>query len=241
MFCQNCGNQLGDGAKFCSHCGAATGSVSGNSPSQRKEEYVGVVKKCPSCGAMMQESDVVCRSCGYEITQGKMNAGLAQLFSSISEVESKRLFSNDIKNSMLDFFLHPTKAQDDSLMVDNKIATLISNFPVPSTKTDILEFFIHAATCVDVSSYKLSRIGDAAMKGKKIVSNAWLAKMEQVYKKAQISLSSDPVFATIEKTYTETNKKVATQKKLTLIFMILIAGSVLVFFLMPLFLVSSGY
>ena len=95
MFCQNCGNQLGDGAKFCSNCGAATGSVSGNSPSQRKEEYVGVVKKCPSCGSPMQSMDAVCTSCGHSFTKGNTFDSKKEFSSRLQEISAGTLTEDD--------------------------------------------------------------------------------------------------------------------------------------------------
>lgn len=95
MFCQNCGNQLGDGARFCSNCGAATGSVPGNSPSQRKEEYVGVVKKCPSCGSPMQSMDAVCTSCGHSFTKGNTCDSVKEFASRLQEISAGTLTEDD--------------------------------------------------------------------------------------------------------------------------------------------------
>ena len=101
MFCQNCGNQLGDGAKFCSNCGAATGSVPGNSPSQRKEEYVGVVKKCPSCGSPMQSMDAVCTSCGHSFTKGNTFDSIKEFSSRLQEISAGTLTENDDERGKL--------------------------------------------------------------------------------------------------------------------------------------------
>ena len=95
MFCQNCGNQLADGAKFCSNCGTATGSVSGNSPSQRKEEYVGVVKKCPSCGSPMQSMDAVCTSCGHSFTKENTFDSIKEFSSRLQEISAGTLTEDD--------------------------------------------------------------------------------------------------------------------------------------------------
>ena len=101
MFCQNCGNQLGDGARFCSNCGAATGSVPGNSPSQRKEEYVGVVKKCPSCGSPMQSMDAVCTSCGHSFTKGNTSDSIKEFASRLQEISAGTLTENDDERGKL--------------------------------------------------------------------------------------------------------------------------------------------
>ena len=55
-FCQNCGNQLAADAKFCSNCGTPAGST--GTENIRKQEYVGSVKKCPNCGAQMNNEEL---------------------------------------------------------------------------------------------------------------------------------------------------------------------------------------
>lgn len=72
-FCQNCGEQLQPGAKFCPNCGMPTGQVenayqntnqSTNDASVRKQEFVGTIRKCPSCGAEVPAFAVTCPACG---------------------------------------------------------------------------------------------------------------------------------------------------------------------------------
>ncbi len=70
-FCQNCGNQLADDAKFCSNCGTPAGST--GTENIRKQEYVGSVKKCPNCGAEIPSLSAVCTNCGHELNSSSIN------------------------------------------------------------------------------------------------------------------------------------------------------------------------
>lgn len=70
-FCQNCGNQLADDAKFCSNCGTPAGST--GTENVRKQEYVGSVKKCPNCGAEIPSLSAVCTNCGHELNSSSTN------------------------------------------------------------------------------------------------------------------------------------------------------------------------
>lgn len=70
-FCQNCGNQLADDAKFCSNCGTSAGST--GTENVRKQEYVGSVKKCPNCGAVVTSLSAVCTNCGHELNSSSTN------------------------------------------------------------------------------------------------------------------------------------------------------------------------
>lgn len=54
-FCMNCGQEIPNGAKFCSNCGTATGEIKVET-SERKTTYDGELHKCPNCGELL-----VCR------------------------------------------------------------------------------------------------------------------------------------------------------------------------------------
>lgn len=63
---------------------------------------------------------------------------------------------------------------------------LIRTFYIPNTKEDIIEFFILATTNIEV--------GGRDMK-------AWIAKLEQAYQKAELSLSDTPEFEKLKVLY----------------------------------------
>lgn len=75
-FCMNCGQQLPDGAKFCSNCGTPIG-VAENS--KRTSVYDGEIHKCPNCGEIIDAYDMICKSCGYEIRGRKTTSVVHEL------------------------------------------------------------------------------------------------------------------------------------------------------------------
>ena len=83
-FCQNCGNQLAADAKFCSNCGTPAGST--GTENVRKQEYVGSVKKCPNCGAVVTSLTAVCTSCGHEFVNTKVDKSIKEFFDKISDL-----------------------------------------------------------------------------------------------------------------------------------------------------------
>lgn len=62
-FCIKCGNQLVDGAKFCSECGTPTK----NDNSKRTSVYEGEIHKCPNCGEVLDSFVSNCPACGFEL------------------------------------------------------------------------------------------------------------------------------------------------------------------------------
>ena len=65
-FCMNCGQQLPEGAKFCSGCGTAMGEIKAET-TQRKTVYDGELHKCPNCGELLKSFTTVCPTCAYEL------------------------------------------------------------------------------------------------------------------------------------------------------------------------------
>lgn len=122
-FCMNCGQELPDGAKFCSNCGAPVASAKINS-AQRKMEYEGIVHKCPNCGEVLDAFVVVCPSCGYELRDMKAADSVQDFFTRIGETTS-----------------------------NSQKINLIRNYPISNTKEDILEFMILASSNINMDLY----------------------------------------------------------------------------------------
>lgn len=123
-YCINCGQQITEGAKFCSNCGTAV-SAHSNIQSKRETVFDGKIHKCPSCGDMMEPFEVKCNVCGYELRG--VNAT-----SSVKEFEYRF---------------------EQAVSVDKKI-DLIKTFAVPNAQEDLLEFAVLAAMNIDLDAYK---------------------------------------------------------------------------------------
>ena len=122
-FCMNCGQQLPEGAKFCSDCGAAMGAVKVGTE-QRKTVYDGELHKCPNCGELLNSFVTNCPTCGYELRSVKVNSPVNELARKIELASSA-----------------------------NEKIELITNFYVPNTKEDIYDFFILAVSNLEDTNY----------------------------------------------------------------------------------------
>lgn len=91
-FCMNCGQQLPEGAKFCSGCGTAMGEVK-SEETQRKQEWAGKIIKCPSCGEDIPSFTAICPACGHEINSAKVSSSLKNFIDSIDECD--RVIANN--------------------------------------------------------------------------------------------------------------------------------------------------
>lgn len=233
LFCSNCGTKLNEGSKFCHGCGSAVGTIQNNilqveekappippTPkkeetregfsSERRQEYVGKVLKCPNCGAVISERTAICPECGMEIT-GKVALSSVQAFKEqLMEIESTRKHGY---GKMFSFTVDPA---------DMKKLSLIRNFPIPNSVDDIVEFMLLAVANIEVSLSKQTAMNKFDKWGKSeetsatiatTISDAWVSKMEQVYKKAEISFPNDPAFVGIQQLYFDKLKELKIKVK----------------------------
>lgn len=80
------------------------------SPKTERNAAYGVVRKCPNCGASIEKVATICHDCGYE-------------FRGVGAVSSVKELSDRLGKA----------SKDDA-------KDIIQNFPVPTTKEDLLEF-----------------------------------------------------------------------------------------------------
>lgn len=88
---------------------------------------------------------------------------------------------------------------------DRQIIAHISTFPIPNTVEEISEFMFMVAGNINVNYSKARKhIWSASYEGtaEKAISDAWLSKMQQLYNKALMSFSDDPIFQQINQVYT---------------------------------------
>ena len=88
-FCMNCGQPLPDGAKFCTNCGISTGQKLKDNCSERKQEFVGKVKKCPACGEEIPALTAICPACGHEINSTKVTSSLSSFIQALDECDAR--------------------------------------------------------------------------------------------------------------------------------------------------------
>lgn len=87
---------------------------------------------------------------------------------------------------------------------DKQIIALIKSYPIPNSIEDIVEFFHLAIGNIDVAKSKKSVFNTDGWDGgsrERAISNAWVGKLQQIYKKAELFLPNEPEFAHIKEAY----------------------------------------
>ena len=217
IFCTNCGAKNNFEAKFCQSCGIPiqvinnpqsvekmpnmlqkikrTSDMTQNSEttySDRKQEFVGKILKCPVCGEILKSFVTCCPVCGYELREIESAMSIKKFVAKLEQIEGDRT------ESMED--------EEQLCKTDLQKINLIRSFSVPNTKEDLIEFFILAASNVNENYGTLSASQEA-------LSHAWEAKYEQVYQKAIICLGDTPEIKEIKKIYNEKRKNLNKKNK----------------------------
>ena len=161
------------------------------------------VKKCPACGAMLQSFQTSCPDCGQDIIGVRANASIEKLFEMLNDIESTR------SKSSISVIAKAFTYGADS--VDKRKLECIKNFPIPTTREDILEFLCMA---IPLAKKQKKRFWGATPEEAELVEKhnlfvpTWKAKCEQIIMKARFSMKEDKAtLAEIENYAAELNKK----------------------------------
>lgn len=205
VFCLYCGTKLNAEAKYCYNCGNPVRLDNPNTKEvgERKEEYVGKIFKCSNCGEIISQTMAVCPSCGIRITEPKIVSSVYEFKKQLDALEISRKRKRLLYNVVAD-------------PIDIKKLTLIRNFPIPNSVDDIIEFMALAVGNIDVSLSKntmMNKLGSSLKTAEtgvtisKTISDAWVAKLQQMYLKAEVAFPNDPAFLIIKKTYQDKMKE----------------------------------
>lgn len=219
-FCSNCGGRLDAGARFCPGCGSPVSGtapmaqtpppvpvattppvpVAPVNPGTRQQEFAGIIVKCPNCGQPISNTDVVCPSCGHQVTGRAASNSFQRLQAELMAIENSRQANKKgfgLLRSMIE-------SETEEEVINQKKVTLIGSFPIPNTIEEIVEFVILAAGNINVNVSKLNMFGRQKMEGSTAegkISDAWVGKLQQAYQKAELMFSDKPAFAKIKEIY----------------------------------------
>lgn len=190
MYCRKCGKQIPDNSRFCSFCGEDLSSDINTEHEERgkkrKVVFDGEIHKCPNCGEILDAFVTKCPTCGFEIRGTKGGAN------KVEELAEKLQKANNT----------------------SKNKELISNFYVPNTKEDIIEFFTLAVSQIDDDNE---------------CSEAWCSKLDQTLIKAKLSFGNTEEYRYLVKLYNDAkkNKKKVDARKYRKITIRIIASAIL--------------
>jgi hypothetical protein len=157
-----------------------------------KSDKFGDVKKCPACGAMVQSFQTKCPECEHEFSNVEANASIEKLFKMLNDAENERQENKGISvgkaiGGVLGKMYGIGGVGDK---INNKKMEIIKNFPVPTTKDDILEFLSLAVPNAKKTGNLFNK-EEPEIKAHNTFVPVWKSKCEQIIMKAKFSMKDD--------------------------------------------------
>lgn len=174
------------------------------------------MKFCEKCGAQLSDEAVFCNACGHRVGSSGDNPSKPIKEGEVykcpycgeilpSDVTHCPTCKHEIRGRKVtslvrDFYEKYTKEASDIGKCE-----LVKMFPIPNNKEDIREFLLIGSTNFDAYHY-------VSKKKEENLDSAWLAKIEECYKKAQIMLQPEDLIP-VTNIYTEIKNKVEKLEK----------------------------
>jgi len=156
-----------------------------------KSDKFGDVKKCPACGSMVQSFQTKCPDCGHEYSNIESNVSIQKLFKMLNDAENERKEDGiSVGKAIGGMFAKAYGIGNSGDKIDNKKMQIIKNFPIPTTKDDILEFLSLAVP----NAKKIGNLfnsNEPEIKSHNTFVPVWKSKCEQIIMKAKFSMKED--------------------------------------------------
>lgn len=157
----------------------------------------GDIKKCPACGAIAESYTTRCRDCDYNFNNIESNASIQKLFQMLNDAENERQAGDtSVSKAIGGLFAKSFGLGNDADRINNKKKEIIRNFPIPTTKEDILEFLSLALpNAKKAGNFFTSGAFNSPANERNKVHNefvvVWKTKCEQIIMKARFSMKDD--------------------------------------------------
>ena len=166
---------------------------------------------CSNCGSKQNDGAKFCSECGKSLLVSNQNSMETSAFAGIqikcrscgepldSYTSKCPLCGWEVRGANVARYVQNfTDRLNSSISKDERI-NLIKNYAVPNTKEDLIEFILLSVTNIDsCDSVKESK--------------AWILKLEQLYQKFTMTISSGPDYDRISTVYNETKQKIHKKK-----------------------------
>jgi hypothetical protein len=155
-----------------------------------KSEKFGDVKKCPACAAIVQSFQTKCSDCGHEFSNVGANVSIGKLFEMLNACENERKEGGmSIGGAVGGMFAKAYGLGGGDKILEKK-KSIISGFPIPNTKDDILEFLSTAIPNAKQKGNFLTK-QQPENKSHNDLAPTWFSKCEQIVMKAKFSMKED--------------------------------------------------
>jgi hypothetical protein len=155
-----------------------------------KSDKFGDIKKCPSCGAIAQSFQTKCSDCSHEFSNIGSNVTIGKLFDMLNACENERKDEDmSVGKAFGSMFANAYGVGGGDRILEKK-KSIISGFPIPNTKDDILEFLSLAIPNAKQKGNMFTK-QQPENKSHNDLAPTWKSKCEQIIMKAKFSMKED--------------------------------------------------
>lgn len=169
----------------------------------------GSLRKCPNCGELVKPGTAFCAGCGIE-------------FTNIGAVSSVERLADEIGNIEKRYPVNPEEEKNGISPRATALISIITNFPIPNTKEDLLEFIVFTES----KFLHLNNSTDSEV----AILKAYKAKYIESVEKAKIYFPDDSQFLNIYSKYEKNRKRKWREMNPAPRFLIIAAISLISFF-----------
>jgi len=173
--------------------------------SEPKSDKYGNVKKCPSCGSIVQAFNTKCIDCDYEFRNIQNINSIQDFFNDYQKIEQSIKLDENIKKTggLVGLIIgddseehRENRIREKQKQVFLKKKEFIMHFPIPNSKEDLLEFLMMAVPIARPAKKNLFGFM------KNVASNfddnwnhkiamVWMQKCEQIIMKSRFSMKDN--------------------------------------------------
>lgn len=160
-----------------------------------KSNKFGDVRKCPACGAIISTGIAVCKECGYAFTESASTASREKLYGLLEKIDKEE--KSDIISDIKQMFSSQRTKKSTLLK-----ASAITNFSVPNTKADLLDFCSFLAVLANPAASK-NYVEGMGVEERENLGYAYWLLFSSCITKAKISFAKDVDFLPFFEKYEE--------------------------------------
>lgn len=157
-------------------------------PQNLANQKLGNIVKCPNCGAQIKGGSAVCTECGYAFSNVSANSSAEKLQAKLDEFNRRQEQRADSRGYLRSLF--------DSDTIRKHKMEIISTFPVPNTRGDLLEFLTMLQAGADATGSH-----DGGTSDGEDMSYAYWLLYTNCINKAKLSFPNDNDFQYYFQTY----------------------------------------
>ena len=160
-------------------------------PQNLANQKLGNIVKCPNCGAQVKGGSAVCSECGYTFSNVSANSSAEKLQEKLDDFNRRQEQRADNRGLASSLMHGIGSALDGNKNTVKHKMDIISTFPVPNTRTDLLEFLTMLQARADATG---ARIGVKEGSREEDLSYAYWLLYSNCINKAKLSFSNDKDF-----------------------------------------------